>query len=457
MMNYALYEVRGSSDRTSSRPVAKSIEEPKYKYKKVDFDKLEIRVLKLSAKPTPAYGSVVHISLIDPPPYVALSYCWGDSKKTHSIYLDDERVKITPNLSRAIEEVKKTRYAINSDSFLLWADALCINQDDNEERSQQVRYMRQIYSRATEVLCWVGESSNPLALENLVTNSETQIYGDQFEHSREIINHFFDLPYWRRVWVIQEIAVAESVTVLWGRAAVDSDYGWTWTQVANFIKRLMAEGTELERRKLVQLPVHLVKIRERFMDPRGSIRLFDAIHWTTATLSTDPRDKIFALLGLCQDGVDLVPVPNYRQPLETILQDMSRLMMRRNRSLDLICMRGVASPGKSTLPSWVPDWPNIWSSGMTMLESKFDDWSHHPSQGSTILQAPSKDILKVRGRHVADVKTVSSKISVSKLGEEFPYPYWLKASFRLNSRDVSKVFDLSHAKFLRFYDAIWKG
>jgi hypothetical protein len=94
---------------------------------------------------------------------------------------------------------------------------------------------------------------------------------------------------------------------------------------------------------------------------------------------------------------------------------------------------------------------------MTMLESKFDDWSHHPSQGSTILQAPSKDILKVRGRHVADVKTVSSKISVSKLGEEFPYPYWLKASFRLNSRDVSKVFDLSHAKFLRFYDAIWKG
>jgi hypothetical protein len=83
------------------------------------------------------------------------------------------------------------------------------------------------------------------------------------------------------------------------------------------------------------------------------IHLVDALQWTTKILSTDPRDNIFSWLGLCQDGPTFVPVPNYQQSLETVLIDMSKTMMRMNRSLDLICMREIRPQGVSNLPTLV--------------------------------------------------------------------------------------------------------
>jgi hypothetical protein len=276
--------------------------------------------------------------------------------------------------------------------FLLWADALCINQGDNEERSQQVRNMRQIYSRAAEVFCWVGATSDPLALDELFRNMNLYIPGSLSpvgQYNREIVRDFFSQQYWRRVWIIQEIVVSSNVTFLWGHwgGLRDTVYNpqkplveLSWSLAAKFVKLLMqeTEGHASERRELGRLPLHLLEIRDRFMDKREPIHLLDAIEWTIETLSTDPRDKIFALLGLCHDGPTFVPVPNYQQPLETILADMSKMMMRINRSLDLICLRGMRTPGRalpeiSTLPSWVPNYPNIWSNGMTIHETRFND------------------------------------------------------------------------------------
>jgi hypothetical protein len=212
--------------------------------------------------------------------------------------------------------------------FLLWADALCINQGDNEERSQQVRNMRQIYSRAAEVFCWVGATSDPLALDELFRNMNLYIPGSLSpvgQYNREIVRDFFSQQYWRRVWIIQEIVVSSNVTFLWGHwgGLRDTVYNpqkplveLSWSLAAKFVKLLMqeTEGHASERRELGRLPLHLLEIRDRFMDKREPIHLLDAIEWTIETLSTDPRDKIFALLGLCHDGPTFVPVPNYQQP-----------------------------------------------------------------------------------------------------------------------------------------------
>ena len=109
---------------------------------------------------------------------------------------------------------------------LVRVDTLCINQENSEERSQQVRNMRRIYSRATEVFCWAESVSNPLAIEKLIRAAEPKI--DQAppysSHDKEIIEDFFKQPYWSRVWIIQEVAVTPKVTVLLGTGDAEPHY-----------------------------------------------------------------------------------------------------------------------------------------------------------------------------------------------------------------------------------------
>jgi hypothetical protein len=75
-----------------------------------------------------------------------------------------------------------------------WYDALCITQRDNKERSQHVRNMRQIYSRATEVFCWTGASIDPSALKHLIGTAEPDSdEGHLYSaHEREAIDDFFN-------------------------------------------------------------------------------------------------------------------------------------------------------------------------------------------------------------------------------------------------------------------------
>lgn len=122
--------------------------------------------------------------------------------------------------------------------------------------------------------------------------------------------------------------------------------------------------------------VHLLEFRKHFLLDRKPIDLLDAMMWSVKTLATDLRDKMFALLGLCHDGTTFVLVPNYRQPLETILINMSKAMMNLNRSLDLTCLKGCSLhlEEHSKLPSWVPNWPKIWHGSMTIQETNFRAW-----------------------------------------------------------------------------------
>jgi hypothetical protein len=125
--------------------------------------------------------SLVYASLIKPPEYTALSYCWGDASKTTKIRIENwGNVEVTTNLEEALKSVRPLNIigpGGSSRPKLLWVDALCINQQDSLERSQQVRQMRQIYSRAKEVISWV-----PCALEYAVAYLiMNQFYGDGCE------------------------------------------------------------------------------------------------------------------------------------------------------------------------------------------------------------------------------------------------------------------------------------
>ncbi|PMD52210.1 HET-domain-containing protein [Hyaloscypha bicolor E] len=429
-------------------------------YRPLDFDSFEIRLLKFKRVEPRPLGfkprltcSLEYASLINPPDYIALSYCWGNATKTKKITINNYKsarsTQATLNLYEALDNVllmnhnrRTGTHEYEDHSVLVWVDALCINQEDPVERSQQVRQMRQIYSRASEVISWIPCGSEQ-AVDYLVRNRfqgegiETEVQlpsrkrtnsvpvnGSNTENDDmllkdktrkewvnqgwDIMEDFFIQAYWRRVWVIQEVAVATKVKVLCG------SYEIPWEDVAAVLAmwKKNPDIVPIDKRAYLKA-MHLVEFRDRFQVKREPISLLDAMRWSYQTEATDPRDKIFALLGLCHDGATYVPVPNYKQPLEEIIADMSKSMMSFDRSLDLMCLKGTALEEQSNLPSWTPNWVNLWSGSlhsMTVHEAKFADWrTTFPS--NPVLNGSTTQILKVEGKFYGTVAHLASKMA----------------------------------------------
>ncbi|KAF2834440.1 heterokaryon incompatibility, partial [Patellaria atrata CBS 101060] len=81
------------------------------------------------------------------PPYIVLSYTWGDPNVTENKYLDSKELHVTTKLRLVLSHLRQ-----DEGDLLLWIDALCINQKDVREKTSQVAMMREIYSEATKVV-----------------------------------------------------------------------------------------------------------------------------------------------------------------------------------------------------------------------------------------------------------------------------------------------------------------
>jgi hypothetical protein len=84
--------------------------------------------------------------------YEALSYCWGDPNNKVDVICNGRRLAVTANLYDALQALRDEQK-----SRVLWADAMCINQTDNVEKSHQVRSMDRIYRKARAVPVWLRE------------------------------------------------------------------------------------------------------------------------------------------------------------------------------------------------------------------------------------------------------------------------------------------------------------
>ncbi|KAK4098417.1 HET-domain-containing protein [Parathielavia hyrcaniae] len=134
-------------------PPAHSIP-PSY-YRPLEHMDQEIRLLvvKPGRYDEAVHACFAHTSLSGNPSsqqiqFDALSYCWGDSPERVNIALDTNTMGTVPlnisgTVARAIRRLRSPDTPLR-----IWIDAICINQTDMDERSQQVRIMGTIYSRA---------------------------------------------------------------------------------------------------------------------------------------------------------------------------------------------------------------------------------------------------------------------------------------------------------------------
>ncbi len=130
---------------------------------KYDYDNLEdipakFRLVTIhpGVRPYPITASLTTHPLNNHPHYEALSYVWGpyDEEDPDLILLERYAFTVTANLSRALYYLRRENVA-----RILWIDAICINQDDLDERSSQVQLMRDIYKASERTVIWLGEDS----------------------------------------------------------------------------------------------------------------------------------------------------------------------------------------------------------------------------------------------------------------------------------------------------------
>ncbi|KAK5675730.1 hypothetical protein LTS10_011457 [Elasticomyces elasticus] len=125
-------------------------------------------------------------SLDDDLIYAALSYCWGDVENTVEICLAGRRIPVTVNLASALRRLRDMPYGF------FWADAVCVNQNDLEERGEQVQLMQDVYSGAEMVYTYLHESiitSDDASPEGYSTHTDEVETGQEIR-DRVLINRW---------------------------------------------------------------------------------------------------------------------------------------------------------------------------------------------------------------------------------------------------------------------------
>lgn len=320
-----------------------------------------------------------HHALVNSPKYIALSYCWGHETNKRPVMVGGVRVFVTANLEEALQQLRE--FGVT----LLWVDALCINQADKQEKSLQVRNMKQVYAKAEATYAWLGPSEYDDALPAIrflqrivsdfslleeISHSQTAARRESFEELSLLSEHnadtctrcgletsfrqlldLYERPYWRRRWVIQEVTTSMTLLVLCGSERIDLD------EMSRALHRCSdSKYWQPQHESAIRFLRRILYFRKSYHDGRN-IKLCRTILKTQDSLSKDDRDKVFALIGICKDANELVPTPSYYLSTEHIAAEITREVLRRNARFDLILadqQHRSISPGQ--LPTWCPNW-----------------------------------------------------------------------------------------------------
>lgn len=268
--------------------------------------------------------------------FTALSYVWGSNARVKFIELNGYRLSIGSNLASALRHLRLNRRPLR-----LWVDALCINQSDRSERADQVRHMQEIYGAAEETVIYLGD------LENSNTHRSAWNYLERYSHWAldDDLERNFEIPrqreeqtdfrgdlydvhasvltreWFRRVWVLQEVVVSRNVSIQCGRRRVPWDDFVKCTALQDRRHDLYGESLrendqfeDVSRMWRARVAYHLAKDTPQYLPEWHTHRIqaddlivgadiVEMLYMARQREATDPRDKIFGLLGI-SNGFD---------------------------------------------------------------------------------------------------------------------------------------------------------
>jgi hypothetical protein len=146
--------------------------------------------------------------------YIALSYVWGNPEKSRTLFVDGKRLDITANLCSALLDLRD-----GERSFLLWADGVCINQGDDDEKANQIGLMGRIYAGAQHTIIYLGPatSTDPESICLTAVRDGAR----QEQHHRQLdLDPILRKEWFTRVWVFQELVFSTSPWLQCGRMRI---------------------------------------------------------------------------------------------------------------------------------------------------------------------------------------------------------------------------------------------
>lgn len=349
--------------------------------------------------------------------YEALSYVWGAAEGHLRIQINEAGLEIQPNLHRALVDLRSP-----GKSRFLWIDAICINQSNVEERNTQVPLMCGIYRNASRTICYLGPETKktrkayamlrelaeegkmhqandattvPSFINHVPINPVQSSLREKYVGDDTIL-HVASCKWWFRAWTVQESLLSDNALMVIGQRSIE------WGDLCAAVDH----GFNIQ----IWSPVHLGFLKDDIIVPYLSLRaltnrqrgrkkqLSSPAHELLNLLihcrhrdSKDPRDKVYALLGLLRDA-DLSAMngihpqkldikPDYNLPLIDVYRQVSQELIEKLDNLDVLGVTPKSAlPG---LPSWVTDWSvTDYTSSPLTQDSLDQNRTTHASKGT---------------------------------------------------------------------------
>ncbi|KAH7310708.1 heterokaryon incompatibility protein-domain-containing protein [Stachybotrys elegans] len=341
--------------------------------------------------------------------YWALSYVWGDPLERKMILLNGTSFTVTLNLYQALHRlVQEPQHVV--DGAKLWVDAICINQCDLAERESEVARMGDIYSLACGVDVWLGLPPSDYAQPLQAWQEHYARDGDKGPEGllctdvsaagaiiHTIVRLSFE-PYWERVWVIQELALASlqsiffygdvklSLYEMYSMIRFAGMYGnWDGHYASGDSIKIsyslsaqasLRRASELVTRAIVPSTTGLTSTKER-LDPLVDCR--ELLSLVAGGKATDLRDKAYGIRALLPSGVSDRILPDYSMAKEAVWSKFSRAIIEKAENLNILASTKMEV--SDALPSWVLNLDSIRdgsfrdcrASGSIKAQFKFSD------------------------------------------------------------------------------------
>jgi hypothetical protein len=371
----------------------------RYKYPPLPAKSIRILALTPGQQGTELHGRII-IHDPDEVNYGALSYVWGDSRLTKSIHIGEATLSITESLYFALQQIRET-----DEEHWIWCDQICIDQESLADRSEQVGRMGEVYGKADHVIAWfgsatpatdyifrslgkVGDGANPgfysylseelepgqpvyeSMIECLNAELRTNYHNgedppDFEEVTREAVQTVLRNPWFERTWTVQEAVLCEKLFLQAG------DLELTWRKFCGFLKAM----PDLPRPKAIHYDLELT--RSFCCYGSKEISLYGLVDNYQMRQATDPRDKIYGLMGLLDPerrrpvasaGVEMehvsdrwprpLPEVDYSKTTEEVYMDFTLWCIHTSEDLEALrrCCIEYRHSKDLQLPSWARDW-----------------------------------------------------------------------------------------------------
>ena len=321
--------------------------------------------------------------------FVALSYVWGNPKWRFRMKVvnaageQEGYIPLTTSLHNALSDLRDCG---DIQHKVLWADQICINQEDNAEKEIQVAMMGEIYRTAGSVVTYLGPKASrdqqAFALIDQIgqgaANYVDELLIEGFDSSSHLSNVLTIIEahpgrrgletiifgdWLRRLWLIPENILNRNTVMLRGNTtlhwkAVLSIAILVMTQLVGDKRWLAVFPRGLTNLQFSGIFINLYRLRSDLWSSSASKTLpplLDQLFNFHSSRCSDPRDKVYALLGIASDSSALAIVPDYLIPMENLSTTVSARVIEKSQSLEILEYARPSSNSNKTLPSWAFD------------------------------------------------------------------------------------------------------